>query len=51
MKFLAKLAAIAAFSAVFAGAAQASDQTELLARANRTVDHFRSDPASPRPPA
>lgn len=45
MKFLAKLAAIAAFSAVFAGAAQASDQTELLARANRTVDHFRSDPA------
>ena len=47
MKILAQFAAAAAFAAALlaAPAAQASDQTELLARANRTVDHFRSDPA------
>jgi len=47
MKFLAKLAVATAFAAALIGAsaAQASDETELLARANRTVDHLRSDPA------
>jgi SH3 domain-containing YSC84-like protein 1 len=47
MNILAKIAVAAAFaSALFAGsAAQASDQTELLAHASRTVDHLRSDPA------
>ncbi|HEY0107353.1 MAG TPA: lipid-binding SYLF domain-containing protein [Rhizomicrobium sp.] len=47
MKLIAKIAAAAAFaSALLAGsAAQASDQTELLARANRTVNHLRTDPA------
>ena len=45
MKILAKLAVAAAFALGFAGAAQASDETELLARANHTVDHLRSDPA------
>ena len=47
MKFFAKLAVATAFAAALLGApaAQASDQTELLAHANRTVDHLRSDPA------
>ncbi len=45
MKILAKLAVAAAFAVSLTAAAQASDQTELLARANRTVDHLRSDPA------
>jgi len=45
MKFLAKLAVAAAFAFALTGAAQASEQTELLAHANRTVDHLRSDPA------
>ena len=47
MKFIAKLAVAAAFATALVGAsaAQASDETELLARANRTVDHLRSDPA------
>ena len=43
MQILAKAAFAAAL--FVAPAAQASDQTELLARANRTVDHLRSDPA------
>ncbi len=47
MKAFAKLAAAVAFAAALIGAsaAQASDETALLAQANRTVDHFRSDPA------
>ena len=47
MKSLVKVATAAAFaSALFAAsAAQASDEMELLAHANRTVDHLRSDPA------
>jgi SH3 domain-containing YSC84-like protein 1 len=47
MTMFRQIAAAAAFAtALIAGsAAQASDQTELLARANRTVDHLRSDPA------
>ncbi|MEJ0028126.1 MAG: lipid-binding SYLF domain-containing protein [Rhizomicrobium sp.] len=47
MQAFAKLAAIAAFATALLGAsaAQASDETELLSRANRTVSHFRSDPA------
>ncbi len=47
MQILARAAVAAAFAtALFAApAAQASDQTELLARANRTVNHLRSDPA------
>jgi len=43
MSFFAKLAvAVALFAAP---AAQASDQTDLLARSNRVVDHLRSDPS------
>ncbi len=47
MKMLTKLAAVAAFAMALVGgsAAQASDETDLLARANRTVNHLRSDPA------
>ncbi len=47
MKMFAKIAAGAAFATalIVASAAQASDQTELLAQANRTVNHLRSDPA------
>lgn len=43
----ARIAAVAALAlSLFAApAAQASDQSELLSRANRTVDHLRSDPA------
>src|SRR5215813_11628410 len=44
---LARLATAAAFAAALlaAPAAQASDQSELIMRANRTVDHLRSDPS------
>jgi lipid-binding SYLF domain-containing protein len=47
MKILTKFAAAAALAtAMFAApAALASDQTELLDHANRTVDHLKSDPA------
>jgi lipid-binding SYLF domain-containing protein len=47
MQHFARLASAAAFAAVLfaAPAALASDQTELIDRANRTVDHLRSDPA------
>lgn len=47
MKMFAKLAAAAALTTVMfaAPAALASDQTELLDHANRTVDHLKSDPA------
>lgn len=47
MQILAKLAAAAAFATavIAAPAAQASDEMELLSRANHTVDHLRSDPA------
>lgn len=47
MTFIAKLAAAAVFATVLAGAttAQASDETELLRRADRTVNHLKSDPA------
>lgn len=47
MHILPKIAAAAALAAGLfaASAAQASDETELLAHANRTVDHLRSDPA------
>jgi lipid-binding SYLF domain-containing protein len=47
MQLLARLASAAAFAAILfaAPAVQASDQTELINRANRTVDHLRSDPA------
>jgi lipid-binding SYLF domain-containing protein len=47
MQLLARLTTAAAFAAVLfaAPAAQASDQTELIDRANRTVDHLRSDPS------
>jgi lipid-binding SYLF domain-containing protein len=47
MQLLARLSTAAAFAAVLfaAPAALASDQTELIDRANRTVDHLRSDPA------
>ena len=46
MNLFAKIAATAAFvTALAATPALASDQTELLSRANRTVDHLRSDPA------
>jgi lipid-binding SYLF domain-containing protein len=49
MKTLTKFAAVAAavtLATLFAApAAQASDQTELLARADHTVDHLKSDPA------
>ncbi len=41
-----KLAAAAAIvSALFVAPALASDQTELIDRANRTVSHLRTDPA------
>ena len=41
-----KLAAAAAIvSALFVAPALASDQTELIDRANRTVNHLRTDPA------
>jgi len=47
MSFFAKLTAATAVAvALFAApAAQASDQTDLLARYNRVVDHLRSDPS------
>jgi lipid-binding SYLF domain-containing protein len=46
MTLFAKIAATAAFvTALAANPALASDQTELLSHANRTVDHLRSDPA------
>ena len=46
MHLIAKIAAAAALAtALAAGPALASDETELLAHANRTVDHLRSDPA------
>jgi lipid-binding SYLF domain-containing protein len=47
MNMLAKFtaAAVTAAALLAAPAAQASDQTELLARADRTVDHLKSDPA------
>jgi len=46
MNLFAKIAATAAFAAALATSpALASDQTELLSHANRTVDHLRSDPA------
>jgi lipid-binding SYLF domain-containing protein len=46
MHLIAKFAAAAALAAALtAGPALASDETELLAHANRTVDHLRSDPA------
>jgi SH3 domain-containing YSC84-like protein 1 len=49
MKMFTKVAAVAAaltLAALFAvPAAQASEQTELLVRADRTVDHLKSDPA------
>ena len=47
MQILGRIAAAAALAtALFAApAALASDQGELLARANHTVDHLKSDPA------
>jgi lipid-binding SYLF domain-containing protein len=39
------VAAVAAAALFAAPAAQASDQTELISRADRTVDHLKSDPA------
>ena len=47
MRMLKNIAAGAALAAVLfaAPAALASDQTEVLEHADRTVDHFRSDPA------
>src|ERR1700755_1291926 len=47
MSLLAKFTAAAAvaFALFAAPAAQAADQTELLDRANRVVDHLRSDPS------
>jgi lipid-binding SYLF domain-containing protein len=46
MHLFAKIAATAAFvTALAVTPALASDETELLSRANRTVDHLRSDPA------
>ena len=48
MRTLTKISAAVGLAAAVilgAGAASASDQTELLQRANRTVNHLRSDPA------
>jgi lipid-binding SYLF domain-containing protein len=46
LKSLAKLASAAAVAAtVFIAPAQASDKSDLLRDANRTVSHLRSDPA------
>ena len=47
MQLLTRIATAAAFAgALFAAsAAQASDQSELIDHANRTVNHLRSDPA------
>jgi lipid-binding SYLF domain-containing protein len=46
MTMFKTFAIAAAFAlAMLAAPAQASDQTELLDHANRTVDHLRSDPA------
>src|SRR5215475_4355546 len=47
MQILTRLATAAAFAAVLfaAPAAFASDQSELIDHANRTVDHLRSDPS------
>jgi lipid-binding SYLF domain-containing protein len=47
MQLLARLATAAAFAATLfaAPAALASDQADLIDRADRTVDHLRSDPS------
>jgi lipid-binding SYLF domain-containing protein len=48
MRVLTKFVAVAAavtVAALFTAPAQASDQTELLEHADRTVDHLKSDPA------
>jgi lipid-binding SYLF domain-containing protein len=47
MQLLARMATAATFAAALfsAPAALASDQSDLIAHANRTVDHLRSDPA------
>lgn len=47
MRTVTKFAAAAALATamIAAPAALASDQTQLLARANHTVDHLKSDPA------
>jgi lipid-binding SYLF domain-containing protein len=45
MNFTKLAAAAAIASALFVAPALASDQTELIDRANRTVSHLRTDPA------
>ncbi|HEV2652078.1 MAG TPA: lipid-binding SYLF domain-containing protein [Rhizomicrobium sp.] len=45
LNFTRLAAAAAIVSALFVAPALASDQTELIDRANRTVNHLRTDPA------